>query len=458
MCDSIINRIVGFEHLHLHTDFSLLDGYGMVEEYAVRAPKIDQKFLCVTDHGMMGVIPRQIRAADENNLSPIFGCELYCQPMQQDTQVQSAADFQKDLSEEEKAIYRKSYHLLAIATNNTGYKNLVRLSSWGWVNGFYRKPRVNYDMLQKHKEGIIFTSCCYMSEIGQAFERGGKEAADEMIRKYMEMFQGQFYLEFMLLDFNKQKPYDIYIIDAAERFGLPLIVTNDTHYCEEEDSKMQRLMLMIQTKNTVQQIEEKIKNGEAQDLFELQDQNLWMKSEIELNRKWYSDYRDVIPHEIFERAKQNTVKICELARNVQLDRSIKLPQYPDADLRLMNLVQKGVKERDIPIRQEYLSRIKEEYELICRKGFSSYFLIQQEMTNEARRVAPQVLGWGDGSEAVGPGRGSAAGSLICYLLGITDVDPIREGLLFSRFLSPARGGKQLRLRFKTAIPTAGIDD
>ena len=434
--------------------YSLLDGYAMVEEYAAYSKEVNQQYLCVSDHGMMGVIPRQIKACDKFNLSPIFAVELYVNPHQT---LKSEWDYTKrqfmDAGETHKI--RKSYHLLAIAYNNEGYKNLVRLSSWAWMEGLYYKPRVNHDILLKHKEGIIFTSCCYISEIGQAFDRGGEEEAFPMVEKYIDMFGENFRLEIMLLDFHKQKPYNIFILKCHEKYNVPLILTQDCHYCKEEDSHYQRLTLMINQKSTIQEVEEKVKAGKADELFELQDKNLWMKSEDELNQKWESDYRDVIDYDLFKQAKANTVEICQMV-DVQLDRSMKLPRIENANEKLKELVMKGFIARNLPKTQEYQKRLKEEYSLICRKDFSSYFLIQKLMTDEARRVSPGLIGWGDGSEAVGPGRGSAVGSLVCYCLGITDVDPIKHDLLFSRFLSPARGGKMIKLRFKQSVPRAEI--
>jgi len=440
------HEVCGFEHLHLHSDFSLLDGYGKVEEYAERAPKINQQFLSVTDHGMMGAIPRQIRACENNNISPIFGSELYINPLQPAiSSLKDMQNFTKDLDEAERKQLRQSAHLLAIAYNATGYSNLVRLTSWGWTKGFYYRPKINYEQLQKHKEGLIFTSCCYASEVGKAFDKDGADAAMQVIENYVEMVgRDQYYLEFMLLDFHKQKPYNAFIVKAHEKLGLPIILTQDCHYCQKEDSHYQRLMLMIQTGRTIQEIEEMKK--ENVDMFELQDTNLWMKSEEELNEKWENDYKEIIPYEVFCEAKRNTVRICQKAKGVQIDRSNKLPVIENCDEILKEFVMKGFNRRNLPKTREYLDRIKEEYALICRKEFSSYFLIQKMIVDEARRVCPEILGWGDGSEAVGPGRGSAAGSLVCYCMGITDVDPVYEDLLFSRFLSEARG-KNMVLEF-----------
>lgn len=461
-------EITGFEHLHLHSDHSTLDGLSTIEEYAERAPQINQKFITVTDHGMMGVIPRQIRACEKindrlgsNTLSPIYGCELYCNPLQpESTGLAFMQSFIKNLDEEQKKQIGVSAHLLAIAYNEIGYRNLVRLSSWAWTKGFYKRPRVNHEQLKKYKEGIIFTSCCYASEVGKAFDNGLKispEQAEQdgfaVIEKYIEMFGKENYLlEIMLLDFVKQKPYNQFIIKAKEKYGLKLIVSTDCHYVNKGDSKFQRLMLMVQTQRTIQDIQRALKENDMQDFFELQDTNLWMKSEEEINEKWVSDYQDVIPYELFCEAKRTTVEICNKAKGVQLDRTLKLPQIEDADEKLKDEIMKGFARRGLEKTNLYLARVKEEYSLITRKGFASYFLIQQMMTDEARRVYKDLLGWGDGSQAIGPGRGSAAGSLVCFLLGITSVNPIKEGLLFSRFLSENRGGRSLVLEFNNIEP------
>lgn len=454
--------IVGFEHLHLHTDFSLLDGFGMVEEYAERW-KGEGKYLCISDHGMMGAVPRQIKACeavcdelkDKNALSPIFACELYVNRYHT-VATPTAAErtrFVASLNEEEKKLFQvRGNHLLAIAYNATGYTNLIRMTTWAYLNGFYGKPRVNYEQLMAHKEGLIFTSCCYNSEIGRAFEYGGtsweekRDAAAQVVERYMAMFGDKFYLEIMLLDFEKQKPYDRFIIWAADRYKLQLIVTNDCHYCLPEDSEFQRLMLMQQTGKTVLDIQKALTEEGIKDLFELQDPNLWQKTEHELNQMWETKYKDVVDLDIFQQAKMNTVKICEMCKGVKLDRRNKLPKIPNAEGDLATFIERGFKERHLG-GAVYKRRAAIEYELIVRKGFASYFIIQKKMVDEARRYYREDLKLGSGYEAVGPGRGSAVGALTCYLLGITDVDPIEEDLLFDRFLSDSRGGRQIKLRF-----------
>lgn len=455
-------REVGFENIHRHSEFSLQDGYAKVEEYGHRSAEVGQHYLCITDHGMLAAIPRQIRTCEDitqgdiesnrkpHRLSPIFGIELYVQ----DKHV--SKDLIDQMSPEEKKEIRKSYHLLAIAQNLTGYQNLIQLSSWAWIHGHYYKARVTHEQLIKYKEGIIFSTCCYLGEIGQAFDRGlpdkqqAYDNADQMLEKYMAMFGDKLYLEMMLLDFHKQKPYDEWVVHAHNKYHLPVITTGDCHYCDKEDSKYQRYMLMTGKKKvTLADIEKKLMLGEdGQDIFELQDTNLWMKSEKELNQKWLEMYSDVIPLELFEASKLNTVKICESAKNIKVDRESKLPQLDNEKERFLELLEIGMKWRGVWNKKVYMKRLEEEFSLIYRKGFISYFLIQKMFTDEARRVCsqPEYLGWGTGHEAVGPGRGSGVGSLCNYVLGITDVDPIKHGLLFSRFLSEARGGKVVKTK------------
>ena len=267
---------------------------------------------------MMSAIPKQIKQCEINKLTPIFGIELYCNPLQ--VEYDNDKEFKtyiKSLNPTQQKILRKSYHLLAIAYTEEGYQNLVTLSSLAWIKGFYYHARVNHEQLIKYKNGIIFTSCCYAGEIGQAFDKGGEEAGFAMIEKYMAMFGENFKLEIMLLDFAKQKPYNKFIIKAHLKYGIPLEISNDCHYCEAGDSIYQQLMLMIQTKRTIAEIEHKIQEAGEQDLFELQDKNLSMKTEDEINAKWEKDYSDILDYDLFVQAKLNTVKICEQAGNIK---------------------------------------------------------------------------------------------------------------------------------------------
>ena len=399
-------NIVGFEHLHRHSDLSLLDGFGKVSEYAEYSKSVNQKYLCITDHGMMAAVPQQITNSEKHNLSPIFGCELYLQDKH------SLKENMSELSPELKKEVRKSYHLLAIAFNETGFKNLIQLTSWAWDKGYYYKPRVNYEQINKHKEGIIFTSCCYNGEIGQAFDRGlekgieyAYEKGEEMLLFYKNMFGLNFYLEIMLLDFAKQKPYDEFIIKMHIKHKIPIITTNDCHYCKKEHSKFQTYMLMVGKKKTIDDITRHQQNEDDMDMFELQDRNLWMKSEEELNEKYLQMYSDVVPIEIFEQSKKNTVLICEKAKGIKIDREAKLPKIENEVQKFIEAVDNGMKKKGLHKVPQYVERAEEEKELIIRKGFASYFIIQKMFVDEARRKYREIAGWGTGHEAVGLGRG-----------------------------------------------------
>ncbi len=436
--------ICGFEHLHRHGSYSLLDGYALVDEYAEYSKEVNQKYLCISDHGTMATVPSQIKAAEEHNLIPIYACEMYINPMQMKTEYrEESATFRKSLPEDQQKKFDKSMHLLAIAISDVGYSNLVKLTSWGWIHGFYRKPRINHEVLQKYKEGLIFTSTCGNSEIAYNFFNYGDEAGFEVVKKYHEWFGENFYLELMMLDWKMQKPYNEFLIRAHNKFNIPFIISQDCHFCKKEHSKNQRLTLMINNKRTLADIQKFIDSGEGEELFELQDTNLWMKSEEELDQKWESDFQDSIDYEIYKQAKANTVKICQLAQNVKIDRTLKIPTFPDDKSKLLDLITKGIQERNMPKTKEYLSRIKEEYEVICDKGFASYFLMDRMMVEEAFRVCKEIYGFEDSSIARG-GRGSVGGSLVAYLLDLHDLDPVKHDLYFSRFLSRARGGKQMK--------------
>jgi len=383
-----------------------LDGFATVAEYAEQMPLLNQKFLCITDHGVMGAVPQQIAECDKHNLFPIFGSELYVNHMQPEVETRyDSAEFRKNLPENMQKRFDKSSHLTAIAYTDEGYSNLVRITSWGWIHGYYRKPRVNHDVLMRHKEGIVFLSGCANSEIANAIVWGGEEAGWAMLEKYMAMFSPHFYLEVMMIDYPGQKPYNEFLLRAHDKYSIPLVLTQDCHYCAQEHSYNQRLMLMQQNHRTIQEINAMIEADETQDLFELQDTNLWLKSEDELNTKWEQSYSDNIDYELYKMAKANTVKIAQFAKGVELNREIKLPKVPNAEAMLWDETLKGFKSRKCPATKQYAARIREEYDLVCEKGFASYFLIQKMMTDEARRKGPEILGFGDGSECVGPGRG-----------------------------------------------------
>lgn len=399
------HEVTGFENHHQHTSFSLQDGFATVEEYAKRAKEINYKHLTISDHGVMGSTPELLAECEKYKLHPHFAIEMYINPLQPKVNNRAeSAEFRKNLSPEEQKVFDKSRHLLCIAYNNVGYRNLVQLSSWAWSHGYYKRPRINHEILAQHKEGLVFTSTCAISEVAIAFFEGGDDAGFAMIEKYMALFGKHFYLELMLLDFKLQKPYDAFLLRAHEKYGIPLIITLDAHYSCKEDSRNQRMALLQKSKKTLADMQAVIDSGEGEDMFELQDENLWLKSEDELNEKWESDYQGIIDYELFKQAKRNTVDLAEFTKGVNLDKEIKLPQIPDADEILWDEVKKGFVARKCPQTPKYSKRIREEYDLIKEKEFSSYFLIQKMMVDEGRDYCQKVLGFPP-EYGVGCGRG-----------------------------------------------------
>jgi DNA polymerase-3 subunit alpha len=442
------HREVGVEHIHTHSHYSLLDGIGTIEEHAERRKEINQRFLCITDHGVMGAIPDQIKEGEAKGLHPLFGCELYTNRLQPEVEYRAqSAEFRKDLSEADQKKFDRSPHLVAVAETDEGYSNLVRMSSWAWMHGFYRKPRINYDILRKYHEGIVFTTACAASQTAVAFFDHGEEAAYAELEELISIIgKNHLYLEINMLDFEPQKPYNQFMIKCHYKYGLPLYLAQDAHYAKKEHALLQQLALLGQTKRTLADINAMIASGEAGDIFELQDKNLYIKSEHELDEMYDLKYKDIIPYDLYVMAKENSVRIAERCKGVQIDREVKLPQFPEAEAKLWEETERGFKLRGCPDNSLYHERIKEEYDLICEKGFASYFLIEKEMLDVARVEGAKILGFGSPADIVGPGRGSVCGSLLAYCLRIHDVEPIIHDLRFSRFLSPARGGKQQRIR------------
>lgn len=427
-----------FCHLHVHSSFSMLDGVGSHEEYCQKAKQNHQLYLCITDHGELSGIPSQIRECDKHGLPYILGVEGYIQRM-------NKPDNTKDLSVEEKKQWRKSHHILLIAYNNVGYQNLVSLTSYAHIYGYHYRPRMNFELLKKYKEGLIVTSCCIMGEVGQAFLSAGEDAAEALVLEYYEAFGENFYLELMMLDYEPQKAFDKFIVKMILKHGIKSILTQDCHYAKQEDHEAQTNLLLVQTKRTREDLEKLIASGNT-DMFEVQDKNLWLKSMPELFDFWNKTvYKEIIPEDIFLASMRMTTRICEQAKNVRIDRSIKLPSIDNADEILLEEIKKGFKKRNVPNNEVYRRRVADEFDLLVRKGFASYFLTQQKIVLEARRYCNDILGFSE-DNAVGPGRGSAASSLILYLLGVTQVDPIKHDLLFSRFLSESRG-RQLDYKF-----------
>ncbi len=392
---------MAFAHLHVHTEYSLLDGACRMERLLDAAKEMGQTAVAITDHGCMYGVVEFYKAAKKRGIQPILGCEVY---------VARRTRFDKvhELDGENR-------HLVLLCENETGYHNLLALVSKAWVEGFYSKPRVDLDLLREHHEGLIALSACLAGEIPRALTRGDYEGAREAALRYEGIFgRGNFYLELQDHGMAEQKRINPQLIRLSRETGIPLVATNDCHYIAPEDSRMHRVLLCIQTGRTI----------EDENAMEFGSEEFYFKSEEEM-RALFPD----VPE-----AADNTVKIAQRCQ-VELEfGKTKLPAFftPDGSDNLeffRRLCQEGLIRRygENPP-QEYRDRLEYEIRVISQMGYVNYYLIVWDFIRYARSVGIPV----------GPGRGSGAGSLAAYCVGITNVDPMRYDLLFERFLNPER--------------------
>ena len=392
---------MAFTHLHVHTEYSLLDGSSKIKELTARAKELGMDSMAITDHGVMYGVIDFYRAAREVGIKPILGCEVYVAPG-------SRFDRESGAGED------RYYHLVLLAENNTGYKNLMKIVSKGFVDGFYYKPRVDLELLTTYHEGIIALSACLAGEVQKYLVRGMYEEAKRSALRYHEIFgKDHFYLELQDHGMPEQKMVNQGLLRLSQDTGLELVATNDIHYTYAEDAKAHDILLCIQTGKKVTD----------EDRMRYEGGQYYCKSEEEM--------RKLFPYA--QEAIDNTHKIAERC-NVEIEFGVtKLPKYQvpegfDSWTYLNYLCREGFKTR-YPDDDGTLSR-RLDYELgvIRTMGYVDYFLIVWDFINYAR--SQNIM--------VGPGRGSAAGSIVSYTLGITNIDPVRYNLLFERFLNPER--------------------
>ena len=392
---------MAFTHLHVHTEYSLLDGSCKIKELAARAKELGMDSMAVTDHGVMYGVIDFYRAAKEVGIKPIIGCEVYVAP---------GSRFDRETSNGED----RYYHLVLLAENDTGYHNLMKIVSRGFVDGFYYKPRVDYEVLETYHEGVIALSACLAGEVQRYLARGMYEEACRSARHYEDIFgKGNFFLELQDHGISTQKTVNQGLMRMSRELSMDLVATNDIHYILAEDAAAHDILLCIQTGKKVSD----------ENRMRYEGGQYYVKSEEEM--------RALFPYA--QEAIDNTHKIAERC-NVEIEFGVtKLPKYEvpegyDSWSYLNKLCQDGMAKRypnDDGTLQERLS-----YELgvIHNMGYVDYFLIVWDFIHFAR--SHDIM--------VGPGRGSAAGSIVSYCLEITNIDPVRYDLLFERFLNPER--------------------
>ena len=407
-----------FVHLHLHTQYSLLDGAIKIEDLVRKAKEFGFKAVGMSDHGNLFGSYRFYKTLKKAGLKPVIGMEAY---------FTTGSRFDRRTKGSEDNITDKyNHHLILIAKNDEGLRNLMKLSTLAYKEGFYYKPRIDYELLERYGKGLIALTACLKGVPTFYASRNEVDKAREWVVKFKDIFGEDLYLEVQSNDIEEQKVANRNLIDIAKKLGVKLIATNDSHYLLPEDKEAHTILMAIQMKKTLQEINQK---G-----FFCHNDGLHFTSAEEVWRKFEGKF------EGWEEALLNTLEVADkVADTFQTfeNRDYLLPEYQipgdtTLDDFFRELAVRGLKQRlqqnAIRNPKEYWDRLEYELEVIGRMGFAGYFLIVQDFINWAK----------SNSVPVGPGRGSAAGSLVAYALGITDVDPIRHGLLFERFLNPDR--------------------
>jgi len=390
-----------FTHLHVHTEYSLLDGLAKIKSLLAKAQEYGMDSLAITDHGVLYGAVKFYLAAKEAGIKPIIGVEAYMA-------ARSRFDKQADVDSDR-------YHLILLAKNETGYKNLMKLVTLAHLEGFYYKPRIDMEILRQYSEGLIATSACVEGEIPQLLIKGEEKKAEEKAKQFLDIFGKDFYLEVQYHPkLEHQEEANKKLIALSRKLGIPLVATNDVHYVGADDAEAQDILLAVQTQKKI--------NDKGR-LTMIDSPDFYLRSPQEMAEA----FRD-LPEAI-----KNTQKIAEACNlEIPIGRWV-LPHYPlpegeTAEEHLRKLVYERLKDRFPKPSKEILERVEYELDVICKKGFATYFLIVQDFVNWAKKQKIRV----------GPGRGSAAGSLVSYVLRITSIDPLYHNLPFERFLNPQR--------------------
>ncbi|MBT7993549.1 MAG: DNA polymerase III subunit alpha, partial [Bacteroidetes bacterium] len=388
-----------FTHLHLHTQYSILDGAASIPVLMAKAKKDGMKAMAITDHGNMFGVVTFMRQAKKNGIKPIIGCEMYV-----------AHNSMQDKKGKED---RSGYHLILLAKNKKGYHNLAKLVTLAYKDGFYYTPRIDKELLKKYSEGLIASTACLGGEVPKSIMRNGTEQASKIIEEYLQIFGDDFYLELMRHGLEDQDIVNKALIELAQKHEVKIIATNDVHYVNKEDFEAHHILVCLNTG----------KDADDKDGMKYSGHE-YFKTTEEM-KLLFSD----IPE-----ALENIDEIVNKIEDFEVERKVILPEYPlppaysDADEYLNHLTFQGAEKRYEEITDSIAERLNFELKVVKDMGFAGYFLIVQDFINKAREM--DVI--------VGPGRGSAAGSAVAYCIGITNIDPIHYNLLFERFLNPER--------------------
>lgn len=392
-----------FVNLHVHDFYSFLDGFNSPKELVQKAKSLGHPAMAITNHGTLHQFVELYKAAKKEGIKPIFGIEFYTT---------------KNIKEKESG----QNHLIVWAKNKKGLDNLFKLITIANTEGFYYKPKIDFELLKEHKEGLIVSSACLAGEIPQALKDNDTKKAEEIALSYKEVFGDDFYLEIMANNMDEQFVLNAKIANMAKKLNIELVATSDVHYLEKEDAEAHEIMLAIQTGKTL----------EDEDRFKFSGDDYYFKDEDEVKEGLFKNGFE----EDAKKAIENTVNIANKIDNIEIELGgLLLPEFPiEEGETLESVLTKMVYEKffefvlDGELSVDDRERIETELEVICDKGYAGYFLVVEDYVRYAR----------ENGIVVGPGRGSAAGALVSYILGITALNPVRYGLLFERFLNPER--------------------
>jgi len=415
--------------LHVHTHYSLFDGIATPQEYVDRASKLGMSALAITDHGTLSGHRELYRAAKEKGIKPILGLEGYMCADISDKRDKSEREGQQDL------VYN---HIILLAKNQKGLENLNKISEIAWTDGFFKKPRFDFDILQKYKEGIIVTSACPSSVIVKALEEQEFALAKKHIKWFKDNFGNDYYIEVMP---HNTSEINKYLIELADEFNIKVVVTPDCHHSDTLQKEIQEFKLILNTHGKVNKEATYEKSKKKTDMMERLDYLYGHDRDITFNKfdihlLSYEEIKTAMEKQGIDREDiySNTVLLADTVEDYNIKDGLNLlpVQYKNPDQQLRDLAWQALSDKRLTSswvgNDSYELRLDEELEIIKDKKFAPYFLVVQSMINWAKKEG--IL--------VGPGRGSSAGSLVCYMLGITDIDPLEHGLLFFRFINPER--------------------
>ena len=402
-----------FSHLHCHSQYSLLDGAANISEMMKKAQADGMPAVALTDHGNMFGAFKFVAEASKFNVKPIVGCEFY---LVHDRH-------KKQFSKEDKD---NRHHQLFLAKNEQGYKNLSKLCSLGYIEGMYSKwPRIDKELVLKYHEGLIATTCCIGAEVPQAILNEGEEKAEALFKWWLDLFGEDYYIELQRHSMKEQELVNTVLLKFAKKYGVKIIASNDSHYVDQDDYNAHDVLLCVNTgENKSKPVWKGDGFGGKDYRFGFPNDQFYFKNQQEMGKLFHD----------LPQALDNTNEIVDKINTPQLKRDILLPNFPlpenfiDSDAYLRHLTFEGARKRYKELTPEIEERLNHELNIIKTMGFAGYFLITSDLINAGKNLGVMI----------GPGRGSAAGSVVAYCTGITNIDPIKYNLLFERFLNPER--------------------